>query len=83
LDQRLQRRSAHYISLHVAGCRTVFDQLAQQQAPQLGFFFGLALVIQIGSTAKHAGNTRLENLLNNAPQPGLVLFGCEQRSIAL
>jgi hypothetical protein len=61
----------------------VFDQLAQQQAPQFGFFFGLSFLIQISFTAKRARYTRLEGLFENSPQPALVLFGCEAGSVAL
>jgi hypothetical protein len=83
LDQRSQRRSAHYILLHVTCGWAVFDQLAQQQAPQFGFFFRLSLIFQITSPAKHARDTRFEGLLENSPQPALVLFAGEARSIAL
>jgi len=39
LDQSSQRCSADDISPHVARGWTVFDQLAQQQVTQFGFFF--------------------------------------------
>jgi hypothetical protein len=75
LDQGLKRRPAHYIAPHEARCRAVLDQLAQQQAPQIGFFLGFTLVILVSFTAKYARNPRFECLLKNSPQSALVLFG--------